>query len=266
MVVALLRFLNPSARLAPAARVQLPSRCPRVTLPRQHRRALSVSASMASPANSALVVWLHGLGDSGAGWTDLQQMLGPAMPHVKWVFPDAPVQKVSCNMGMSMPSWFDLPDIPVTPTCREDPASFKAAVKSVHLRIQKEMEASNIPPERVIIGGFSQGGALATQAMLQYPEKLAGAVCFSGWLVDRDNLQPAIQPANQQTPLLWCHGESDPTVSHSNQKEGGPLLSSIGVAVEVKSYSGLGHSACPKEFEDLGKWLAKQIPAAELGK
>ena len=109
-------------------------------------------------------------------WSDLQNMLGSKMPHVKWAFPNAPVQPVSCNMGMKMPSWFDLPTIPLEPGCPEDAAAFQAAVADVHALVRQEMQKTGVAAERVVLGGFSQGGAIAVQATLAFPEKLAGGV------------------------------------------------------------------------------------------
>lgn len=103
-------------------------------------------------------------------------MLGPKLPHVKWAFPNAPVQPVACNMGMKMPSWFDLPTIPLQPGCEEDAAAFQQAVTAVHALVRDEMQKTGVPAERVVLGGFSQGGAIAVQATLAFPEKLAGGV------------------------------------------------------------------------------------------
>jgi predicted esterase len=103
-------------------------------------------------------------------------MLGPKMPHVKWAFPNAPVQPVSCNMGMKMPSWFDLPTIPLEPGCPEDAAAFQAAVADVHALVRQEMQKTGVAAERVVLGGFSQSGAIAVQATLAFLEKLAGGV------------------------------------------------------------------------------------------
>jgi len=218
------------------------------------------SSGASRRSKSALVVWLHGLGDTGEGWSELERSLGPKLPHVHWVFPDAPIQSVSCNWGMQMPSWFDLPELPVGPGSREDVKSYQSAIKKVHKRMREEMEKQKIPPNRVVIGGFSQGGAIATQAMLQFPEKLAGGVNFSGWLVGRDEIQSKIQAPNADTSLLWCHGGSDPTVLTDNQEQGVPFLKGLGIPVEHHTYNGMGHSACPEEFEVLRQFLVNRIP------
>eukprot|EP00238_Polyblepharides_amylifera_P006314 CAMPEP_0196581904 /NCGR_PEP_ID=MMETSP1081-20130531/36320_1 /TAXON_ID=36882 /ORGANISM="Pyramimonas amylifera, Strain CCMP720" /LENGTH=219 /DNA_ID=CAMNT_0041902303 /DNA_START=205 /DNA_END=864 /DNA_ORIENTATION=+ len=216
--------------------------------------------SASSTAKTALVVWLHGLGDTGAGWADLQNMLGPKLPHVKWVFPDAPTQSVTCNGMMQMPSWFDLPTIPLRPGCAEDVEAFQYAVKSVQKLLKKEIESAGVEPSKVVIGGFSQGGALATEALLQYPEKLAGGVNLSGWLVDPANLPSRINAANKDTGVLWGHGDVDPTVWYTCHTEGVKQLKAAGISVESHTYEDMGHSACDREFQEVLMWLSQRIP------
>jgi len=274
MVVALLRttlnLTRPVSTCAGTHRVKAPlARFSSSTLSRPRSARLSSTshklvafASASMPAKSAVVVWLHGLGDSGAGWSDIEYLLGPKMPHVKWVFPNAPNQPVSCNGGMRMPSWFDIPVIPIGPGCEEAPESFQMAVKSVGAIVDKEAKEAGVSSDRVVLGGFSQGGAIAVQAGLQYPEKLAGAVCFSGWLIDADGVGGRINAANKETPVLWCHGDADPTVTFACQKEGITVLESQGVPLTHKAYGGMGHSACNPEFEDLLAWLKERLPEA----
>ncbi|KAK3246354.1 hypothetical protein CYMTET_44108 [Cymbomonas tetramitiformis] len=209
---------------------------------------------------TGVVIWLHGLGDTGAGWSDLEHSIGPRLPHIKWVFPDAPMQPVSCNWGMVMPSWFDLPAIPIDPESPENAPDYQAAVSKVHKIVQKEMKDAGVPSHRVMIGGFSQGGALSTQVALSFPEKLAAGVNFSGWLVAENEIKERMSEANSKTPLMWCHGESDPTVRFSNYKTGIEHLTKIGVSVQGHTFPGMGHSACEEEMKLLREFIREQIP------
>mmetsp|Transcript_18237 Transcript_18237/g.34734 ORF Transcript_18237/g.34734 Transcript_18237/m.34734 type:complete len:256 (-) Transcript_18237:236-1003(-) len=255
MVIALLRSCLPPKRNL----IEYRRAC------RINVRSVRALAMASTPQKTALVVWLHGLGDTGRGWSDVESSLGPKMPHVKWVFPDAPIQPVACNGRMRMPSWFDLPTIPLEPGCAEDPQDFQSAIKGVHQILANEMIEAGVGADRTIIGGFSQGGAIAIQAMLQYPEKMAGGACFSGWLVDAAGIESRLAQANKQanrkTPLLWCHGDADPTVVPACQKEGITVLGELGCPLTYHSYPDMGHSACNSELQDLAEWINKQLPA-----
>ena len=109
------------------------------------------------------VIWLHGLGDSGAGWSHLRSEL--RIGGVDYIFPDAPVQPVSCNGGMSMPSWMDLDDIPVKLGLRDDAEGLEKSTAMIHAEIDKVV-AKGTPAEQVLVGGFSQGGAMAVRGEL----------------------------------------------------------------------------------------------------
>ena len=142
----------------------------------------------------AWVIWLHGLGDSGGGWTHIQSAIGSRLPWIKWSFPDAAEQRVTCNHGMRMRAWFDISTLPIqlgqeigidgeTRTSSDalrDPNGLAGAVSAVHAMIA-QAEGMGYHSTRIILGGFSQGAALALLAGRLYPKALAGIIAHSGW-------------------------------------------------------------------------------------
>ena len=232
------------------------------------------------------VIWLHGLGDTGAGWTHLQHQLGwqvtkAAGAAAKWLFPTAPEQKVTCNGGFSMRSWMDLEAIPVVVGCKDAASDIRDSIRHVHEHIDALL-AEGIPADKVVVGGFSQGGCLALLATLSYPKKLAGGVVLSGWLALRDQLKHTgaaaggegsesgsgggsgggsgaaremLHSANAETRILWCHGDADDKVLHECQLSGVSALEELGVSVTSRTYPGLGHASSPAETKDVGSFL-----------
>ena len=133
-----------------------------------------------------------------------------------------------------MNSWFDLPEIPVTPESPDAQSAYLAAIAAAHRLIDAEV-ARGTPASRVAIGGFSQGGALALGAALSYPKTLAGAVVFSGWAAMVSTLSERVSPANAATPVIWCHGLSDEVVVPENARDAGaPALAKLNVPVQLR--------------------------------
>nr|XP_057915821.1 acyl-protein thioesterase 1 isoform X2 [Doryrhamphus excisus]XP_057915822.1 acyl-protein thioesterase 1 isoform X2 [Doryrhamphus excisus] len=168
---------------------------------------------------------------------------------------------VSLNMRMSMPSWFDIYGL--SPEAEEDEAGIKSA--SAHIKALIDQEVKNgIPSHRIILGGFSQGGALSLYTALTTQQKLAGVVALSCWLPLRNSFpQASAGSANKDMPLLQCHGDADPLVPFSfGSRTAEKMKSLINPAnVTFKSYHGLPHSACPEEMVDVKRFIEKQLPA-----
>nr|XP_057915820.1 acyl-protein thioesterase 1 isoform X1 [Doryrhamphus excisus] len=208
---------------------------------------------------TAAVIFLHGLGDTGHGWAEA--FAGIRIPHVKYICPHAPNMPVSLNMRMSMPSWFDIYGL--SPEAEEDEAGIKSA--SAHIKALIDQEVKNgIPSHRIILGGFSQGGALSLYTALTTQQKLAGVVALSCWLPLRNSFpQASAGSANKDMPLLQCHGDADPLVPFSfGSRTAEKMKSLINPAnVTFKSYHGLPHSACPEEMVDVKRFIEKQLPA-----
>ncbi|KAI5104120.1 acyl-protein thioesterase 1 [Silurus meridionalis] len=206
---------------------------------------------------TAAVIFLHGLGDTGHGWAEA--MAGIRTPHVKYICPHAPVMPVTLNMNMAMPSWFDI--IGLGPNAKEDETGIKKAAESINALIDQEVK-NGIPSHRIVLGGFSQGGALSLYTALKSQRMLAGVVALSCWLPLRNSLSKSVIGANKEIPVLQCHGEADPLV---------PLIFGCLTveklktilnpnSITFKTYPGMPHSACPEEMMDIKQFIEKQLP------
>ncbi|XP_078449577.1 acyl-protein thioesterase 1-like [Lampetra planeri] len=225
----------------------------------------SAPVNMSSPAvvpalrkATATVIFLHGLGDTGHGWAEA--MASIRSPHIKYICPHAPPMPVTLNMKMTMPSWFDIIDLSLD--AREDEQGIKQAAEHVKKMIDQEVE-SGIPSNRIILGGFSQGGALSLYTALTSQQKLAGVVALSCWLpLHKSFPAAAANSANRETSFLQCHGEQDPLVpaafgSLTSQQLRGMMGSSN---VDFKTYPGVPHSSCPEEMRDIKQFIDKHLP------
>ncbi|KAI0717952.1 Phospholipase/carboxylesterase [Fomitopsis betulina] len=225
--------------------------------------------------HSATVIFIHGLGDSGHGWKPVADMFSrdAALGHIKWVLPHAPTMAVTANSGMQMPSWFDIFDFDARAT--EDEVGMLKAVTSINKLIQAEVDAG-IPSNRILIGGFSQGGAMSLLTALTAERKFAGVAVLSGWLPLSKKIKAMATPNNTQTPMFWGHGEDDPLIEYQTM-----CLSSIqylknelGIkaadaqapekgGLTFLSYEDVPHSTSTEELRDLQEWLKKVIQPAD---
>ena len=213
--------------------------------------------SMRSP----LIIWLHGLGDSGMGWSFLkQEMRFPAM--VKYRFPDAPEAPVTCNGGYVMTSWMDLDTIPIGNTLRDDVAGLTSSSKIIHDIINEEV-AKGTPSEDIVLGGFSQGGAMALLAGYSYTGKLAGIACLSGWPALRDTLNDRVTTgANAKTPLFIGHGTEDQTVYPECGADARDRYKAAGIDVTFVDYP-VAHGAHPVGMAAMRDWIATVLKLQE---
>ncbi|KAI8644790.1 Phospholipase/carboxylesterase/thioesterase [Parasitella parasitica] len=213
----------------------------------------------AKTKQTATVLWLHGLGDSGSGWLFLAEMLSPLFPHVKWILPNAPVQPVSLNGGYRMNAWFDLSGLDKFSLKDEDEKGMLASVTSVNKIIRNEVD-NGIPANRIVVSGFSQGCVLALLTGLTSEYKFAGVIGCSGWLGLSAKFPSIASDANKKTPILMCHGDADNVVKPEYGRESAEKLESLGYDVTKKTYPGLAHSANEKEINDIKQFLEKIIP------
>lgn len=219
-----------------------------------------------SPKNeadqSALVVILHGLGDTSQGFLDVAQHLATQLPHVKFVLPTAPTQPVTMNMGMPMPSWYDITGL--DERSNEKCKGIAESRQTVQSILEKEHNEKQLPYNRMVCMGFSQGGALSlfTGMQLSPEQKLAGIVVMSGYLAAKSQFN--ITPGLESTPILHCHGESDPMIQLPMAKKSVEAVKELGATdYTLKTYKGLPHSVNMDEIQDILEFLQKKLPLDE---
>lgn len=209
-----------------------------------------------APAPDAAIIFLHGLGDDGHGWSDMVPALGlPTALRARFLFPHAPEMPVTINGGYVMPAWYDLYDADFG--SRADLDGMRASQERVEHLIARE-RSSGIAASRIVVGGFSQGGAVALYAGLRHPERLAGIVALSAYLVDPQSLPQEAAAANKATPVFMGHGTEDEVVPHAWGDSSRQLLASAGWPVEWHAYR-MPHSAVLEELRDLGAFLTRVL-------
>jgi len=208
----------------------------------------------AASKHTASVIFLHGLGDTGHGWAHSLQL--QKLPHVKYICPTAPTIPVTLNSGCRMPSWFDLRTLDAEGP--EDEEGIKRASDLVIQMIADE-EEKGISSDRIVLGGFSQGGALAIYTALRCTKPLGGVIALSCWLPLYKQF-PYAALGNREIPLLQCHGDLDIVVPFKWGRMTHELLKTFMCNVEFKSYRGLCHSSCEEEMEDVKVFLGKVLP------
>ncbi|XP_065179583.1 acyl-protein thioesterase 1-like [Sycon ciliatum] len=204
--------------------------------------------------HSATLIFLHGLGDTGHGWSESFRTIQP--DYLRIVCPNAPTQSVTLNMGMSMPSWFDI--FGLGANAKQDEEGIKKAAGDLKALIEEEEK--RVPAERIVIGGFSQGGAVALLAGLSSAKKLAGIAAFSTWLPIHEKVEPLATDAGRSIPILQCHGGIDPMVSITVGQMTAQGLSAMCKTHELKVYPNMQHSSSLEELQDLRGWLGKRVP------
>jgi len=203
------------------------------------------------------VIWLHGLGASGHDFADLPPLL--QLPQVRFVFPHAPRRAVTINMGLIMPAWYDIVEVGGSLRGNEDERGIRQSAELIRALIARE-EERGVPAARVVLAGFSQGGALALHVGLRYPKTLAGIMVLSAYEALPGTRQAEETEANRLTPILVCHGTHDPLVPW----QGGRLLyeacSRGGRPAEWHSFP-MQHQVCMEEVEVIRDWLKARFGA-----
>jgi phospholipase/carboxylesterase len=204
------------------------------------------------------VVWLHGLGAHGSDFVPIVDELPlSSVPSVRFIFPHAPMRPVSINRGMVMRAWFDYDEVSHESGMREDVASLRQSQLAVNALIAREKERG-IGAEHIVLAGFSQGGALALQAGLRYPEKLAGIMALSCYLPAAHTFASEKHQSNLKTPIFMAHGRTDPVIPMAFARLSRQYLVEAGYAVEWHEYE-MAHSVCAQEIMDIGEWLKRAL-------
>jgi len=207
------------------------------------------------PAPSAAVIWLHGLGADGHDFEPIVPELRlPASLPVRFIFPHAPVRPVTINSGMRMRAWYDIFEFGGG---AEDEQGIRASQKSVAAMIDAEKKRG-IPAARIVLAGFSQGGAIVLQTALRHPERLAGVLALSTYLPLASTLAAEMDAANFATPIFMAHGAYDDIIPLRRAEQSMQLLKQAGLNVEWHIYP-MPHSVCAEEIADLREFLIKLL-------
>eukprot|EP00933_Yihiella_yeosuensis_P027939 TRINITY_DN2174_c2_g3_i2.p1 TRINITY_DN2174_c2_g3~~TRINITY_DN2174_c2_g3_i2.p1 ORF type:complete len:321 (-),score=67.00 TRINITY_DN2174_c2_g3_i2:288-1250(-) len=207
--------------------------------------------------HDATVIWLHGLGDTGEGWSDVAPQLQQLLPSVRFLFPTASAEPVTVNMGMRMPSWFDINSLEPE-LFALNPAGMSESVAYVRQLVQDELN-SGVRPGRVILAGFSQGGAVVLDAALGFGSSadspIGGVLVLSSFVGTK--LPEKLSESALEVHMF--HGEADPVVPLKWGQRSFDTLKDAGISATFNTYPGLQHSACFEELSDIAKVLVKLL-------
>ena len=208
------------------------------------------------PSPTATVIWLHGLGADGNDFVPIVPELRlPDSLGIRFLFPHAPVRPVTCNGGYEMRAWYDIYSLDDLEN--EDEAGLLDSQQRVEALIASENERG-IPSQRIVLMGFSQGGAIALHAGLRHPQRLAGIGALSSYLPLHNSPAEDYSPENINTPIFMAHGLQDPVVKYQHGKSSHALLTKMGHSINWKDYS-MEHSVCEEEITDISNWLTQSL-------
>jgi phospholipase/carboxylesterase len=209
------------------------------------------------PSPTASVLWLHGLGADGHDFEPVVPELAlPRALPVRFVFPHAPMRAVTVNAGMVMRAWYD---IRVERGARiPDLDDLRRSEAHVGALIRRERERG-MPARRIVLAGFSQGGALTLQAGLRYPERLAGLIALSCSLPMPEAAAAEAAPAGRGMGVFIAHGRHDDLVPAARGEQARDVLAGLGYAVTWREYP-IPHSVSAEEIADISAWLQAAVP------
>jgi phospholipase/carboxylesterase len=209
----------------------------------------AVEIETGSPPRAA-VIWLHGLGADGHDFEPIVPELR-LKQAVRFVFPHAPERPVTINQGMRMRAWYDILQFGGG---REDDKGIHAS----QALIVKLIEEQPVPPEKIVLAGFSQGGAIALQTALRYPKRLAGVMALSTYLPLAATLPAERAAANAEVPIFMAHGSYDDIIPIQRARDSRSFLEKLGHRIEWHDYP-MPHSLCGEEVRDISAFLAKLL-------
>ncbi len=210
------------------------------------------------PSPAWTVLWLHGLGADGNDFVPLvPELLRRDWPAIRFVFPHAPVRAVTVNNGARMRAWYDIRDFDFA--SRADETGVRESIAQVEALIAREA-LRGVPASRVLLAGFSQGGAIALAVALGRKTPLAGVVALSGYLPMAEQLAAAMPAAAATQPLFMAHGQHDPVVPFAAGQLSAQRLRSLGFHVDWHAYP-MAHQVCAEQIRDLGDWMSRRFAA-----
>lgn len=208
------------------------------------------------PKPTGTVIWLHGLGADGHDFEPIvPELISPRQAALRFIFPHAPVRPVTLNGGFTMRAWYDIASLD-----RSGPEDLRGVGES-QVRIEALIARENergIASGRVVLAGFSQGGALALYVGARHADKLAGIMGLSCYMLLAGRFAAERAAANQATPIFLAHGTQDPVVAPVLGEQTRRLLEESGYAVEWHAYS-MPHAVCPQEIADIAAWLRRVL-------
>jgi phospholipase/carboxylesterase len=208
-----------------------------------------------SPSGS--VIWMHGLGADGHDFEPIvPELTQRGERALRFIFPHAPIRPVTINGGYPMRAWYDIAAIDARTA--EDESGIRTSQAMIDTLVRRE-NSRGIASERIVLAGFSQGGAMAVFAGTRYPEKLAGIMGLSCYLLLERQLLTERSSVNQSTPLFLAHGRQDPVVPLMLGEHARHVLQAAGYTIEWHAYE-MPHSLCPQEVSDIAAWLRRVLP------
>jgi phospholipase/carboxylesterase len=211
-----------------------------------------------APNPDAAVVWMHGLGADGHDFEPIVPELGlPATVRVRFVFPHAPLRPVTINQGHVMRAWYDVRAL--AGVRREDEAGVRQSARQIEALLARERQRG-IVPRRLVLAGFSQGGAMALHVGLRDADRLAGLLALSCYLPLAGTLDTEASPANRDVPIFWAHGLHDPMLPLAMAEQGREQLAALGYRIEWHQYP-IPHSVSAEEIADVARWLERVLAA-----
>lgn len=209
-----------------------------------------------SKPHDAVVIWLHGLGDSGNGFAPIVPELKlPEDLAIRFVFPHAPVRPITINNGMEMRAWYDIKTLSLQD--RADMEGVEQSTKMVRELLESEI-AAGIPTERVILAGFSQGGVIAYHLGLRFEKKLAGMINLSTYMCDPDMQAQGWHGVNKETPIFCAHGSYDEMVPMALGKAAFDNLVKHDYQATWEHYP-MQHNVCLEQLEDISTWIQARL-------
>ncbi len=203
----------------------------------------------------ATVIWLHGLGADGHDFEPVTHALN--LPHIRFILPHAPYRPVTLNQGYEMRAWYDIYGLHIDSA--EDAAGIQAMQTELEALIAKELQRG-VPSQRIVLAGFSQGGAISLHTATRYSQPLGGVLALSTYLPLADSLQRELHTANHQLPIWMAHGRFDSIITLETAQRSRDRLRQAGLPVSWQEYA-MPHSVCEEELGAIRETLLTWLPA-----
>ncbi len=204
----------------------------------------------------AAVIWLHGLGADGNDFAPIVPELQlPGELQVRFIFPHAPAIPVTVNGGFVMPAWFDILEMEIDR--RVDSQQLISSAEKIRLFVNREIERG-IDSRRILLAGFSQGGAVAYHLSLTHDKPLGGLLAMSTYFATSDHIE--VSEANRELPISVQHGTFDPVVPEALGQKAAAVLKEWGYTVSYRNYP-MEHSVCPQQIGHIGAWFVERLAA-----